>query len=166
VPLNPSCVAFSDPHDQDTLCIFALDRSNHLYSFTLRPDHFRRRSVDASLSDVCRVYQPLSILSRHPHRIAALSADQVVITLHDGGLVRISKTKGPDCGWTDSLVQREKLTCCSCYSSLGRGVLQLADMGTRDPESDQHPRRKHGEIWQGQHGLQRGDLGPGIQPGD
>ncbi|GJC99735.1 DNA repair protein rad51 [Colletotrichum higginsianum] len=97
VPIQPSCVAFADPREHDALSMFVLDESNFLYSFTLRPDFFRKRSaIEAGPGDACKVYQPKVFGFKHPHRMVAASTDQVVISLHDGGLVRLDRNKTQD----------------------------------------------------------------------
>ncbi|OLN95844.1 Nucleoporin NUP120 [Colletotrichum chlorophyti] len=97
VPLQPSCVAFADPREHDALSMFVLDESNFLYSFTLRPDFFRKRSaIEAGPGDACKVYQPKVFGFKHPHRMVAANPDQVVVSLHDGGLVRLDRNKNQD----------------------------------------------------------------------
>ncbi|KAK2028842.1 hypothetical protein LX32DRAFT_383512 [Colletotrichum zoysiae] len=97
VPIQPSCVAFADPREHDALSMFVLDESNSLYSFNLRPDFFRKRSaIEAGPGDACKVYQPKVFGFKHPHRMVAASTDQVVISLHDGGLVRLDRNKTQD----------------------------------------------------------------------
>ncbi|PKS11826.1 hypothetical protein jhhlp_001120 [Lomentospora prolificans] len=98
IPIQPSCVALAETQDHDALFVYAIDQSNHLYSFSLRPDVFSRRSsLDASISDVCRVHLPSSLASRHPHRLLAVTASTLLVTLHDGGLVRLDKNNNSDC---------------------------------------------------------------------
>ncbi|TEA12904.1 Nucleoporin NUP120 [Colletotrichum sidae] len=97
VPIQPSCVAFADPREHDALSMFVLDESNHLYSFNLRPDFFRKRSaIEAGPGEACKVYPPKVFGFKHPHRMVAASTDQVVISLHDGGLVRLDRNRAQD----------------------------------------------------------------------
>ncbi|KAH6688151.1 hypothetical protein VD0002_g3950 [Verticillium dahliae] len=92
--IQPSCIAFADPREHDALCMFVLDDANVLYSFTLRPDYFRKRSaIEAGPAEACRVYVPSVFSFKHPHRMIAATADQVVVALHDGGLVRLDRNK-------------------------------------------------------------------------
>ncbi|KXH31410.1 hypothetical protein CSIM01_04029 [Colletotrichum simmondsii] len=97
VPIQSSCVAFADPREHDALSMFVLDEANCLYTFTLRPDFFRKRSaIEAGPGDACKVYQPKVFGFKHPHRMVAASTDQIVISLHDGGLVRLDRNKTQD----------------------------------------------------------------------
>ncbi|KAJ9137902.1 DNA repair protein rad51 [Pleurostoma richardsiae] len=104
-PIRPSCVALADPEEKDTLNIFVLDQTNHFYSLSLRPDHFRKRSAtDSGLGDACKIHLSSTFSFKHPHRLIAASADQVVVTLHDGGLVRFDRIKRQEVGgalWKD-----------------------------------------------------------------
>ncbi|KAI8251732.1 Nucleoporin NUP120 [Colletotrichum sp. SAR 10_98] len=97
VPIQPSCIAFADPREHDALSMFVLDESSSLYTFTLRPDFFRKRSaIETGPGDACKAYQPKVFGLKHPHRMVAASPDQVVISLYDGGLVRLDKNKAQD----------------------------------------------------------------------
>ena len=97
VPILPSCVALADPKDHDALYIYVIDETNHLYSFSLRPDLFRRRStLDSNLTDVCGVHIPPSLTARHPHRLVSVNHDKLLVTLHDGGLVKLDRNRGAD----------------------------------------------------------------------
>ena len=98
IPILPSCVVLTDPRDHDALFIYVIDQSNHLYSFSLRPDLFRRRAaLDSSITDVCRVHLPPSLASRQPHRLVVANQDRLLVTLHDGGLVKLDRNRGSDC---------------------------------------------------------------------
>lgn len=94
VPIQPGCVTFSDPEEHDSLCVFVLDQAYQLYSFTLRPDLFRKRSaVDAGLSDLGKVQAPAGLGFKHPHRMIAVNAETLLITVNDGGMIRLDKNK-------------------------------------------------------------------------
>ncbi|KAF9870005.1 DNA repair protein rad51 [Colletotrichum karsti] len=97
VPIQPSCVAFADPREHDALSMFVLDESHSLYTFNIRPDFFRKRSaIETGPGDAVKAYQPKAFGLKHPHRMVAASTDQVVVSLHDGGLVRLDRNKGHD----------------------------------------------------------------------
>lgn len=94
VPIQPGCVAFSDPESHDALCVFVLDQAFQLYTFTLRPDLFRKRSaVDAGLSDLCKVQTPAGLGFKHPHRMVAVTSETLLVTVNDGGMIRLDKSK-------------------------------------------------------------------------
>lgn len=96
-PLLPGCVALADPRAHDALCIFVLDQTHVLWTFTLRPDLFRKRSaVDAGLSDLAKRYAPTGLSFKHPHRMVAVSADTLLVTVNDGGMMRLDKTTPDD----------------------------------------------------------------------
>ncbi|KAH7223220.1 nucleoporin Nup120/160-domain-containing protein [Fusarium oxysporum] len=105
VPIQPGCVTFSDPEEHDSLCVFVLDQAYQLYSFTLRPDLFRKRSaVDAGLSDLGKVQAPAGLGFKHPHRMIAVNAETLLITVNDGGMIRLDKNKAHE---PSSLVWKE-----------------------------------------------------------
>ncbi|KAK7744871.1 hypothetical protein SLS53_003104 [Cytospora paraplurivora] len=93
-PIRTSCIALADPAEHDALNIFVLDHSNYLYTITLRPDHFRKLSaVENGLGDACKTHLAGTFSFKHPHRLVAVNAYQVVVTFHDGGLIRFDKNR-------------------------------------------------------------------------
>jgi nuclear pore complex protein Nup160 len=96
-PILPSCIAFSDSMDHDTLSVFALTESNHLYTLTLRPDHFQKtESSEGNVGDWCKSYLSSAFSFKHPHRLVALTADELLVSLIDGGLLKLSRKSGGD----------------------------------------------------------------------
>ncbi|KAJ2980250.1 hypothetical protein NQ176_g2750 [Zarea fungicola] len=104
VPIQPGCVAISDPQEHDALCLFVLDTSSHLYTFTLRPDLFRKRAaVDAGLSDLAKVQAPAGLGFKYPHRMVAVTANTLLVTVNDGGLIRLDRNQAEDGGvWKET----------------------------------------------------------------
>ncbi|KAK4099749.1 hypothetical protein N658DRAFT_525202 [Parathielavia hyrcaniae] len=93
-PLRTSCIGFVDPEDYDALCVFAVDHSNQLWSITLRPDHFRKRTaIDGGLGDACKSHSPPGFGFKHPHRLAVVTPNQLIITMHDGGILKFDRNK-------------------------------------------------------------------------
>lgn len=92
--IRTSCIGFADCEDHDALCIFLVDYSNQLWSVTLRPDHFRKRTAtDGGLGDASKSYSPPGFGFKHPHRLAIVNPDQLIITMHDGGILRFDRNK-------------------------------------------------------------------------
>ncbi|KJZ72603.1 hypothetical protein HIM_07962 [Hirsutella minnesotensis 3608] len=117
VPIQPGCVAFADPEEHDALCVFVLDQASQLYTFTLRPDLFRKRTaVDASLGELGKVQPSTGLGFKHPHRLVAVSTNVLLVTVNDGGIIRFDRAKSNDTsgvlwketffnvqGWTQNL---------------------------------------------------------------
>lgn len=96
-PIRTSCIALADPAEHDALNLFVLDHSNYLYTITLRPDHFRKRSTtENGLGDACKSHLAGSFSFKHPHRLIAVSAYHVIVTFHDGGIIRFDRNKSHD----------------------------------------------------------------------
>ena len=92
--IHPSCIAFTDPEDHDALSVFVLDKANQLYTLFLRPDSFRKRNfVETGLGDACKIHVPSALKVRNPYRLFAVSHDLLVITVSDGGLIRLDRNK-------------------------------------------------------------------------
>jgi len=113
--IRPLCIAFADDRQHDILSAFILTESNHLYTLTLRPEFFRRRSsTEDNVGDWCKIYASSAFGFKHPHRLVALSSEQLLVSLHDGGLLRLDRVAGEDSsvwketfynegGWTHGL---------------------------------------------------------------
>lgn len=96
-PIQPDCVAFADSVEHDALCFFVLDQSYHLWTFTLRPDQFRKKSaVDAGLSDVAKRHVPTGLSFKHPYRMVAVSSDCLLVAVNDGGMIRLDRNPHND----------------------------------------------------------------------
>lgn len=114
-PIRPNCVAFADHKEHDALSVFILTESNHLYTLTLRPEYFRRRaSTEDNVADWCKIYLSSAFGFKHPHRLVSLGTEEVLISLHDGGLLKLDRVPGEDSsvwketfynegGWTQGL---------------------------------------------------------------
>ena len=94
-PILPSCVAFSDSREHDTLSVFVLTESYHLYTLTLRPEHFQKPEVsEGDVGDWCQTYLSSAFSFKYPHRLVALSAEELLVSLIDGGLLKLSRGSG------------------------------------------------------------------------
>ncbi len=88
-PIRAGCVAFSDPAQHDALAVFVLDETFYLHHLLLRPDVFRKRALanEADLGEAWKPYLSATLNFKHPRRVIAVSADEILILLHDGGLI-------------------------------------------------------------------------------
>ncbi|KAG9248812.1 nucleoporin Nup120/160-domain-containing protein [Calycina marina] len=103
-PVQSGCVALSDSPDHDILSVFVLLESNHLYTLTLRPEYFRKvSSTEDNVAEWCKIYSAsaFGIASKTPHRLAALTADELLISQYNGELLRLVRKPGSDgAEWT------------------------------------------------------------------
>jgi nuclear pore complex protein Nup160 len=96
----PACVAFSDSKEHDVLSAFVLTETNHLYTLTLRPDYFRRpSSTEDNVVDWCKSSLSSGVSVKKAFRLVALSADELLLSTTDGGLLRLSRISGGDGTW-------------------------------------------------------------------
>ncbi|KAH8884026.1 hypothetical protein GQ53DRAFT_409523 [Thozetella sp. PMI_491] len=95
-PIRPSCIGFADPEDHDALYVFVIDQGNQLHSLAFRPDVFRKRTAVEGLGDFCKSYSPPGFGFKHPHRLVAVSPNQLIVTMHDGGILRFDKNRSHD----------------------------------------------------------------------
>ncbi|KAH8591669.1 nucleoporin Nup120/160-domain-containing protein [Bisporella sp. PMI_857] len=97
--IRPGCVAFADSEEHDVLSVFVLLESHHLYTFALRPDYFRKvSSTEDNVTEWCKIYtaSAFGIGHKAPHRLAALSPDELLISQYNGELLRLMKRSGTD----------------------------------------------------------------------
>ena len=81
----------------DSLSVFAVDTTNHLYTLTLRPDFFRKRSAtEGGFDDHVKIHNSPAFGIRAPHRLIALNDDVLLATVYDGGNVRLTRNKSHD----------------------------------------------------------------------
>ncbi|KAI1180517.1 nucleoporin Nup120/160-domain-containing protein [Nemania sp. FL0916] len=106
-PIRPSCIALSDPSDHDAIAVFVVDEAGQLYTLFLRPDSFRRRSfVESGMGDTCKIFTINALQSfKTPYRLLAVNTDQLILTLTDGGHIRLDRNRPrtpPQNGWKET----------------------------------------------------------------
>lgn len=93
----PHGVALADPEDHEILNVFVITASRQLYTFSLRPDFFRRvASIDDNVLDWCKICRPAPLAFAFPHRLYASSPYELFIALDNGALLRLTRKAGDD----------------------------------------------------------------------
>ncbi|KAF2173233.1 hypothetical protein M409DRAFT_62802 [Zasmidium cellare ATCC 36951] len=94
-PIIPGGVALADAEEKDALDIFVLTASNELYTITLRRELLVRNTVplDFDSSTCVKRMAPGQLSYKRPYRLFAVSNNELVITLHDGSMVRLERQK-------------------------------------------------------------------------
>lgn len=97
-PVRTHCIGFADSAEHDSLSLFAIDHANQLFSIILRPDHFKKKAATdgGSLGEAYKVYTPPGFGFKHPHRLEVVNTDQLIVTMHDGGILRFDKNRSHD----------------------------------------------------------------------
>ena len=88
-------VAFADPEETDALEVFVLTTSNELFTITLKRDLLARDTPpnDFDPATVVKKYAPSSFGFRYPYRMIAVSSLELIVSLHDGSLLRLEREK-------------------------------------------------------------------------
>ncbi|MCJ1385049.1 hypothetical protein MMC17_008167 [Xylographa soralifera] len=96
-PIRHGGVALADSVDQDVLSVFVLIKSNEIYTLSLRPDFFCRPEASAGdLERWCKIFKPSSFSISTPHRLIACTSLELLVSLNDGRLMRLSRRAGED----------------------------------------------------------------------
>ena len=87
-------VAFADPEDTDALEVFVVTSVGEIFTFTLKRDLLTRESVPSDFDgNTCfRKYSSNSLSFRHSYRLVAVDSHELLISLHDGGLMRLQRS--------------------------------------------------------------------------
>ncbi|KAI9644836.1 hypothetical protein NHQ30_006863 [Ciborinia camelliae] len=95
--IKPGCVAFADCKEHDYVSAFVLTETHHLYTFRLWPDFFRNpSSTENNVGNWCKSYISTAFSFKKPHRMVALSANELLISNFDGALLKFDKKSGGD----------------------------------------------------------------------
>jgi hypothetical protein len=88
-------VAFADPEETDALEVFVLTTSNELFTITLKRDLLARDTPpkDFDSATVVKKYAPSSFGFRYPYRMIAVGSLEIIVSLHDGSLLRLEREK-------------------------------------------------------------------------
>lgn len=79
----------------DTIEVYALTRGNDLYTVSLRPSFFQyEKASEVNIERWCKPYRPASFTMCTPHRLIAADSTQVIISLSDGRLMRLTRKEG------------------------------------------------------------------------
>lgn len=86
-------VAFADPEETDALEIFVVSADGQLYTFTFKRDLLTREAPPSEFdSTTCYKKFASSALSfRHPYHVVAVSSLELLVSLHDGGFIRLQR---------------------------------------------------------------------------
>ena len=97
-------LALADTEDPQTINVYALTKSNELYTCGIRRDAFC--DVAALEDDVgkwCKIYKPASFSMSAPHSLTIGSTTELLISLVDGRMLRLTRQKGSDGSkWSES----------------------------------------------------------------
>lgn len=95
--IKPGCIAFSDSNVHDVLSVFVLTDENHLFTLSLRPEHFRKpSSTENNIGDWCKSYLSGQLGFKKAFRLVALSPDELLLSYANGELTRLARKSGGD----------------------------------------------------------------------
>jgi nuclear pore complex protein Nup160 len=100
-PIHKDGIAIADSEDE--IYLFALDTSNNLYTITLKSSFFCKLSAtEDDFERWVKIFQPSSLSISSPYRLTAES-HEILISLTDGRLLRLTRQIGDDgTNWVES----------------------------------------------------------------
>ncbi|PVH96421.1 hypothetical protein DM02DRAFT_617248 [Periconia macrospinosa] len=105
-PIRPFCVAFAEPDDRDALIVFAITDSCELYTLTLHRDFFSVPDAsEQDITDWCKRTKPNLLNAQKPYRLVAVGANELLVSLDNGGIVRLTRDKKDETLWQEDLYQ-------------------------------------------------------------
>ena len=102
--IRPGCVALAETEDQNSINVFVLTKGNELYTLNLRRDFFcHAASSEEGVDNWCKVFRPPTFSISTPHRIVAGSSSLLIVSLSDGRLLRLTRSKeGDGSSWRET----------------------------------------------------------------
>lgn len=117
-PIRPYCVAFADQDDQNSITVFAITNNNDLYTLTIPCDFFSRDTAsDLDIGHWCKRSTPSLLQANVPYRLVAVSADQLLVSLNNGSILRLLRDSKDGAIWSEATFQQTN------WSLTLRGVL-------------------------------------------
>ena len=97
-PIRPNGIAFADSENTDALDVFVLTSTYTIHTFCLRRDLLLRKTAPSTSelepSTLFKTFTPSSFSFRHPYKLVAISSLELLVSLHDGGLLRLERKAG------------------------------------------------------------------------
>ncbi|KAI9851459.1 MAG: hypothetical protein M1838_003648 [Thelocarpon superellum] len=95
--IRPAGVTLSDSDQHEFIEVFVLTTTNDLYTLSLSPSLFDPSfALDDGVGRWCQSFLPSSFSFRYPHRLVARSPLELLVSLHDGSLLRLTRKPGDD----------------------------------------------------------------------
>ena len=93
-PIHREAVALVDDTN-DIVEVYTLTKGHDLYTVSLRSSFFQHeKASEINVERWCKSYRPASFTMCTPHRLIAADSKQVLISLSDGRLMRLTRKEG------------------------------------------------------------------------
>lgn len=102
--LQAESISFTENPDHAHFHVFLLSTEHEIYDIRVAPQYFQEpTTIPTETSEWCQVQTPGAFSFRYPHRLVACDYSNVLVSLHDGGILRLRRSStDPATGWTES----------------------------------------------------------------
>jgi WD40 repeat protein len=103
-PIRPFCIAFAD--SPNALTVFAITNANELYTITLHATFFAKPASSEQIDSWCKRSSPTLLQNNNPYRLVAVSSNELLASLDNGAIVRLTRTGRDAVDWTEAVYQQ------------------------------------------------------------
>ncbi|KAK3044369.1 hypothetical protein LTS18_001465, partial [Coniosporium uncinatum] len=91
-PIRPYCLAFAEPEEKDVFNVFAITSNREIYTLNVSGALFvRTAATEVPVKDWCKIHVEPGFGWSYPWRMVAESAKALLISVHDGAIIRLHK---------------------------------------------------------------------------
>ena len=107
-PIRPFCIAFAETgsKDRDALTVFAITNASELYTITLHRDFFTKPTASEQIGEWCKRSSLTLLQNNIPYRLVAVSVDELLVSLDNGAIVRLTRNSTDEMAWTEAVYQQ------------------------------------------------------------
>ncbi|KAF2120450.1 nucleoporin Nup120/160-domain-containing protein [Lophiotrema nucula] len=146
-PIRPFGIAFAEPEDHDALTVFAISTANELYTLTLRRTFFIDPvASEQDIGEWCKRTTPTLFNLNVPYRLVAVSDSELLVSLDDGKILRLTKENKDDVKWQERYYEHSSWRLGGLLSWKGRPKVRFDNVdldGSAAAAVALSPDRKH-----------------------
>jgi hypothetical protein len=106
-PIRPFCIAFAEPQkERDALTVFAITNASEQYTITLQREFFATPDASERMDEWCKRSSLTLLQNNIPYRLVAVSVDELLVSLDNGAIVRLTRGSNDEMAWIEAVYQQ------------------------------------------------------------